>query len=221
MAFEWNEQSVETLRRLWSLGWTAEQIACEMHCPSRNASCGKAHRLGLSGRPSPIKRNGNNPGGIRMSMQSREAHPPVGFPSLKQGAHPGSLSGSAAADARRRAAKAELLLPFTTPAQSPADAQVVKRSEVSAAPLFSGTIHEPDNAQRNVRFADLAVTGCKWATTPHHVRSDEHRFCNAPREPLRAWCADHCEKARGKPTGSVEGLSGIDLSAARMGTRVA
>jgi GcrA cell cycle regulator len=54
---EWTEQRIEMLRRLWGQGQTASQIATALGGVTRNAVIGKAHRLGLTGRPSPIKRD--------------------------------------------------------------------------------------------------------------------------------------------------------------------
>jgi GcrA cell cycle regulator len=51
----WTEDRVETLKKLWSDGLTASQIATALGEVTRNAVIGKAHRLGLSGRPSPVK----------------------------------------------------------------------------------------------------------------------------------------------------------------------
>jgi GcrA cell cycle regulator len=53
---EWTEERIEALRSLWMQGLTASQIAERLGGISRNAVIGKAHRLGLSARPSPIKR---------------------------------------------------------------------------------------------------------------------------------------------------------------------
>lgn len=52
----WTDERVEALRKLWMEGRTASQIAKELGDVTRNAVIGKVHRLGLSGRPSPIKR---------------------------------------------------------------------------------------------------------------------------------------------------------------------
>ncbi len=48
---------IDTLRRMWEGGSTASQIAEELGGVSRNAVIGKAHRLGLQSRPSPVKAN--------------------------------------------------------------------------------------------------------------------------------------------------------------------
>lgn len=53
----WTDERIETLRRMWEGGSTASQIAEELGGVSRNAVIGKAHRLGLQSRPSPVKPN--------------------------------------------------------------------------------------------------------------------------------------------------------------------
>lgn len=51
----WTDERIETLRKHWENGLTASQIADELGGVSRNAVIGKAHRLGLKSRPSPVK----------------------------------------------------------------------------------------------------------------------------------------------------------------------
>ncbi len=54
---DWTNERVEELRRLWGQGQTASRIADLLGGVTRNAVIGKAHRLGLRGRPSPIRRD--------------------------------------------------------------------------------------------------------------------------------------------------------------------
>lgn len=51
----WTDERIEQLRTMWEKGLTASQIADELGGVSRNAVIGKAHRLGLKARPSPVK----------------------------------------------------------------------------------------------------------------------------------------------------------------------
>ncbi|HWJ68691.1 MAG TPA: GcrA family cell cycle regulator [Sphingobium sp.] len=51
----WTDERIEQLRQMWERGLTASQIAEELGGVSRNAVIGKAHRLGLPARPSPVK----------------------------------------------------------------------------------------------------------------------------------------------------------------------
>ena len=53
----WTDERIDTLRKMWEGGQTASQIAEELGGVSRNAVIGKAHRLGLQSRPSPVKPN--------------------------------------------------------------------------------------------------------------------------------------------------------------------
>ncbi|WP_353227171.1 GcrA family cell cycle regulator [Novosphingobium sp.] len=53
----WTEERIEKLTKMWEGGATASQIAEELGGVSRNAVIGKAHRLGLKARPSPVKPN--------------------------------------------------------------------------------------------------------------------------------------------------------------------
>ena len=53
----WTDERIEKLTKMWEGGSTASQIAEELGGVSRNAVIGKAHRLGLKARPSPVKAN--------------------------------------------------------------------------------------------------------------------------------------------------------------------
>lgn len=52
----WTDERVDKLRELWDKGLSASQIAKELaEGVTRNAVIGKAHRLNLASRPSPVK----------------------------------------------------------------------------------------------------------------------------------------------------------------------
>jgi GcrA cell cycle regulator len=51
----WTEERIARLKILWEGGKTASQIAEDLGEVTRNAVIGKAHRLGLQSRPSPVK----------------------------------------------------------------------------------------------------------------------------------------------------------------------
>lgn len=46
----WTDERVELLKKLWTDGLSASQIAAQLGQVTRNAVIGKVHRLGLSGR---------------------------------------------------------------------------------------------------------------------------------------------------------------------------
>lgn len=53
----WTDDRVALLKKLWGEGKTAAEIAKELGGVTRNAVIGKAHRLKLSNRVSPIQQN--------------------------------------------------------------------------------------------------------------------------------------------------------------------
>ena len=53
----WTDERIATLKKMWKDGHSAADIAKKLgEGVTRNAVIGKAHRMGLSGRPSPIKK---------------------------------------------------------------------------------------------------------------------------------------------------------------------
>ena len=56
----WNESNVERLRELWDQGLPTAQIG-KLLGFTKNAVVGKAHRIGLERRPSPIRRTAVKP----------------------------------------------------------------------------------------------------------------------------------------------------------------
>ncbi len=58
---EWNEAIIAELRGLWAEGHSTAEIGRRLGI-SKNAVVGKAHRLDLSPRPSPIRRQERAPG---------------------------------------------------------------------------------------------------------------------------------------------------------------
>ncbi len=59
-AMAWTDEMVAELARLWEQGLSTGDIGRQLGV-SKNAVVGKAHRLGLTGRPSPIKRTSPKP----------------------------------------------------------------------------------------------------------------------------------------------------------------
>jgi len=54
----WTEEAVESLKKMWDQGMTTGQIAKALNV-TKNSIIGKVHRLCLTARPSPIKKNPN------------------------------------------------------------------------------------------------------------------------------------------------------------------
>lgn len=57
----WNDERVELLKKLWTEGLSASQIAGRLGQVTRNAVIGKVHRLGLSGRATTSRMKSHRP----------------------------------------------------------------------------------------------------------------------------------------------------------------
>jgi GcrA cell cycle regulator len=82
----WTDERIEKLTSMWEGGATASQIADELGGVSRNAVIGKAHRLGLKARPSPVK-----------ATERAEAIQPAATPQTVLPTGPGSETAEAEA----------------------------------------------------------------------------------------------------------------------------
>jgi GcrA cell cycle regulator len=71
---EWAEETIVRLRALWDEGLSTAEIGRRLGV-TKNAVVGKAHRLDLPARPSPIRRDGAGGGAPRRSAPRRVAGP--------------------------------------------------------------------------------------------------------------------------------------------------
>lgn len=65
---DWSPEQITELTRLWGEGLTTSEIGKRLGI-SKNAVVGKAHRLHLAARPSPIKRTGPRPAVFRTTVK--------------------------------------------------------------------------------------------------------------------------------------------------------
>jgi len=85
----WNDERVEVLKKLWSEGLSASQIAARLGGVTRNAVIGKVHRLGLSGRATTSRMKSHRPR-ARMANAKRPMKPRTAFgnPAVRALYHP-------------------------------------------------------------------------------------------------------------------------------------
>ena len=86
----WNDDRVELLKKLWSEGLSASQIAGRLGGVTRNAVIGKVHRLGLSGRATTSRMKSHRPraraaatAATARRMQQKTRFAPQGNPALR------------------------------------------------------------------------------------------------------------------------------------------
>lgn len=127
--FNWTAESEQQLRTLWARGDLTRDIAGTIGC-SKNAVVGKAHRLHLEPRPSPIKR-----------ATANKQPPPRRAPERRRVSRPGEIRITASAPPtppRRR-----VVVAFTP---DPALATESPTTKVCAYPLWTDAT--PKSARR-------------------------------------------------------------------------
>lgn len=168
----WTDERVEILRRMWTEGHSASQIAKELGGVTRNAVIGKVHRLGLSNR-----NGGSRPG--------EEAEAPAPEPAAAEAANeprtptqepePGP-SADTAAPARRPIVSAGQPLP---PQPS--------TSEISPEAL--ATVREIEKTARRLTLMELTERTCKWPIGD--PATQDFWFCGLPCQAGKPYCEAH------------------------------
>ena len=193
----WTDERIERLKELWSQGVTASQIAEELGGVSRNAVIGKAHRLGLQSRPSPVKPN--EPDAPAPAAEK----PRPAAKAAAVAAEPAPEPKAKAAPARQARPQAELAAASATPSppqpqvrsigpggfvrQGPSDQQAPippapPRRLVPAKP-------SPEIADKT-SLLDLNEKICKWPIG--HPGEPDFHFCGRQANPGFPYCVDHC-----------------------------
>jgi GcrA cell cycle regulator len=195
----WTDERIERLRELWSQGVTASQIADELGGVSRNAVIGKAHRLGLQSRPSPVKPNEPEapaPAAAKPKPAAKAAAPaPEPAPEPKAKA---AKERQAQPQAEPAAAASATPSPPPSPQvrsigpggfvrQGPSDQQAPippapPRRLVPAKP-------SPEIADKT-SLLDLNEKICKWPIG--HPGEPDFHFCGRQSNPGFPYCVDHC-----------------------------
>ncbi|HUN39051.1 MAG TPA: GcrA family cell cycle regulator [Acetobacteraceae bacterium] len=172
---EWAEETITRLRELWSEGHSTAEIGRRLGV-SKNAVVGKAHRLDLPARPSPIRREGERPP-QRSGSPRRLAGPTL--PPLSSATLGGTaLSTGLSATAGSLSPQPLVALPPRPPAPvAPRPAPAPSRTALAAAP--------PRPYGR--------VITCCWPIGEPGTRS--FRFCDAESVPGKPYCEEHAQKA--------------------------
>lgn len=200
----WTDERIESLRNMWEKGLTASQIADELGGVSRNAVIGKAHRLGLKSRPSPVKATEKvakapkpiAPKPAAPSPAPRAAAPvaPRPIASVKPEPKPAVEAGesAAAADAPPKpdAPRIVSIGPGGFIRQGPGDQQAPippapPRRLVPAKP-------SPEIADKT-SLLDLNDRICRWPMG--HPGEPDFHFCGEAVNPGFPYCVEHCGRA--------------------------
>ena len=189
----WTDERIEQLRQMWQNGHTASQIAETLGGVSRNAVIGKAHRLGLQSRPSPVK-----PGDADATEAAEKpvvAAPPAPAPASHAApppapAEPKPATPPVAAEPKPDAPIVRSIGPGGFQRQNPHEQQ----SPIPPAPprRLVPAKPSPEMADKT-SLLDLNDRICKWPLG--HPGEPDFHFCGNPVNPGFPYCLDHCSVA--------------------------
>ncbi|RID93233.1 GcrA cell cycle regulator [Gemmobacter lutimaris] len=189
----WTDERVETLKRMWSEGQSASQIAKELGGVTRNAVIGKVHRLGLSNRvggaggkedeeevvveaPAPrVEAAKPAPApepAPRMTEQPRPAAPERPTP------QPAAAAPVPSAPIPLRKA--------IVPAGQPLPPQP-SANEISPEALAS--VREVEKRARKLTLMELTERTCKWPIGD--PATEDFWFCGLPSQAGKPYCDAH------------------------------
>lgn len=213
----WTDERIETLRKLWENGLTASQIAEELGGVSRNAVIGKAHRLGLKSRPSPVKSADDGAAQPKAAPKAapperaaparapapkpapRAAEPPAPRPEPRVAAPAQTADDDGSDDSGEDAAP-----PAVKPAapkmvsigpggfirQGPGDQQ----APIPPAPPRRRVPSKPSaEIAGKTSLLDLNERICRWPMG--HPGEPDFHFCGQPVNPGYPYCVEHCGRA--------------------------
>ncbi len=207
----WTEERIATLTKMWEGGSTASQIAEELGGVSRNAVIGKAHRLGLKSRPSPVKANDKTKAKPKAKPPAKKKEPaPAAAAKPKEPAGKPVETAPVAAAPKPAAPRAAAPATPTQPTpgagkdmpkivsvgpggflrQGPGDQQAPippapPRRLVPAKP-------SPEIADKT-SLLDLSDKVCRWPMG--HPGEPDFHFCGEKVNPGFPYCVEHCGRA--------------------------
>jgi GcrA cell cycle regulator len=167
----WDDETIRLLRDLWTQGHSTAEIGRRLGV-SKNAIVGKAHRLDLDARPSPIRRDAAKPASDRPAP-----YPRVGGPTLPPLASTGGQPLSV-----------QMLVSNVRPLRMPMTLAPRPNAPVQLAPppprpvMPSASIHTRRSAP-----------SCCWPIGEPGTKT--FRFCDDTSVPGKPYCDEHAKLA--------------------------
>jgi GcrA cell cycle regulator len=207
----WTDERVELLKKMWTEGKSASQIAKELGSVTRNAVIGKVHRLGLASRIAGESAEvpaapGSAPGSATGSASAATAPGPVAAEPVEPAAPapvvpepepaPASIAPAAApAAARDGAAPAPVAsavvvsMPGRRPIAPAGQPLPPQPSANEISPEALANVREVEKTARKLSLMELTERTCKWPIGD--PATDDFYFCGLPSVAGKPYCEAH------------------------------
>ena len=193
----WTDKMVEELKKLWNMGITTGEIGKRLGI-SKNSIVGKVHRLGLEGRPSPIKKSGE--------PSEKESKPTKKSTASKKNttektSKPAEKKNKSITEVKEKEVatpekKVEKKLPETKsaptknkPVVDEDDIKLIKSLDVKT---------DKDCQKENISLTELDNHTCRWPLGD--PKDADFHFCGHKVKTGQTYCEEHSAIAYVKPT---------------------
>ncbi|MEM1273095.1 MAG: GcrA family cell cycle regulator [Pseudomonadota bacterium] len=174
----WTDERVETLKKMWSEGQSASQIAKELGGVTRNAVIGKVHRLGLSNRTSPQT--------AKPTKDAETKSAPAAGRDIPESAPRRPEPAAASEEAPKRMTNVTPLRKPVVPAGQPLPPQP-SANEISPEALAK--VSEIEKKARKISLMELTERTCKWPIGD--PATEDFFFCGLPVQQGKPYCEAH------------------------------
>lgn len=205
----WTDERIATLTKMWESGATASQIADELGGVSRNAVIGKAHRLGLKARPSPVKANEPKPAPRAKEAEAKSApKAPAPTRPAPKAAEPQTEDDVEVSEDEQDVAAAPATPSQPLPDRAPDMPRVVsvgpggflrqgpgdQQAPIPPAPPRRLVPAKPSaEVADKTSLLDLNDRVCRWPMG--HPGEPDFHFCGEKVNPGFPYCVEHCGRA--------------------------
>lgn len=200
----WTDERVELLKKMWTEGNSASQIAKELGSVTRNAVIGKVHRLGLSSRTAdsdaaapatPEAAPAVEP--VVESPATAAPPPPVAPLAAETPAASAPVAESQRAEPPRAVPPAPVATITTLPGRRPivpaGQPLPPQPSANEISPEALASVREVEKTARRLSLMELTERTCKWPIGD--PATEEFWFCGLPSVAGKPYCEAHVSVA--------------------------
>ncbi len=184
----WTDERVELLKKMWSEGQSASQIAKELGAVTRNAVIGKVHRLGLSNRV-----------GAPTDGKAKADEAEAEAPRAESVQRPAAAAPAAASPRPEPRPAAAAPRPEVTPVQNvtPMRKAIITAGQPlppqpsvgEISPEALASVREVEKKARKIALMELTERTCKWPIGD--PATPDFWFCGLPSQPGKPYCEAH------------------------------
>jgi GcrA cell cycle regulator len=170
----WSDERVELLKRLWTEGQSASQIAKELGGVTRNAVIGKVHRLGLSNRAGPA--TSASPAPETPAPEAAAARP------APKPAAPAETAAEPEPEPAAPVSRAKAIIPAGRPLPPQPSANEID-------PEALAKVSAIEKKAKRLTLMELTERTCKWPVGD--PATDDFWFCGLPSQTGKPYCEAH------------------------------